>query len=185
MKYCTYIPNRILNDIFVIGIFGAACVCSWVDRIAYLQSDRYVYEWIVTFLLLAASSYLAGIAILTVFVTDRKYAVGSDGLKIQYPWGFCVQHSWEEFSEIGICKVRYTTRGTFHYDVVLRFVIGHEENGPSKGYGKWATDGYVIRHFRKIVTVDFTEARYQEIKMFCPLEIVDYRGIRRYFHDPE
>ena len=115
----------------------------------------------------------------------RKYSISEAGITLIYPLKFTVTYSWNEISDLGICKVHYTTRGPVEYLTAIRCVVGNERNGPSKGYGWWADSFYSVIHFSRIITILYSEARVEEFKKVCPLEIIDYRNIKRYYHDPE
>ena len=114
----------------------------------------------------------------------REYAISKEGITLRYPFRYTVMHSWDEISEIGICNVHYTTRGPVEYLMVIRCVIGEEKSGPAKGHGWWADSFYSAMHFRKIITILYSEERLEEFKQVCPFEIIDYRGIKRHYHDP-
>lgn len=114
----------------------------------------------------------------------RKYSISQEGITLSYPFSITVTHTWRELSEIGICKVHYTTRGPVEYLTAIRCVIGEEKNGPKNGHGLWADSYYSIIHFRKIITIIYSEERLAEFKQVCPFEIIDYRGIKRHYHDP-
>lgn len=113
----------------------------------------------------------------------RKYTITHDGLVLVYPFNFTVTHTWEDLSEIAVCKVHYTTRGPTEYMTAIRCVVGEEKNGPSKGYGWWADSLYSAIHFRKIITIIYSDERLDEFKTMCPLDIADYREMRRYLWD--
>lgn len=110
----------------------------------------------------------------------RKYTVSETGITLKYPLKLTVHHSWNEISEIGICNVHYTTRGPVEHLTAIRCVVGVENNGPSKGYGWWADSYYSVIHFRRIITIIYSDERLEEFVRVCPLEIVDYRSIKRY-----
>lgn len=130
----------------------------------------------VVFFSIASMEYLA---------ISRKYRITEFGIIIQYPLGITVKYSWDILSEVGVCKVHYTTRGSFSYLTVIRCVVGEEKNGPSKGYGRWADSLYSTIHFNKVVVILYTEERHKEFNSICPLDVIDYRGIKRYPFDPE
>ena len=109
----------------------------------------------------------------------REYAISNEGITLSYPFHFVIMHTWDELSEIGICNVHYTTRGSIEYLTVIRCVIGEENNGPAKGHGWWADSFYSAIHFRKIINIVFSEERIEEFRQICPIEIVDYRGIKQ------
>lgn len=111
----------------------------------------------------------------------RRYMVTESGIKLIYPFNYVVAHSWDEISEIGICKVHYTTRGPVEYLTAIRCVVGGEKKGPSKGHGWWADSLYSAIHFRRVITIVYSEERVEEFRKLCPFEVIDYRNIK-YYH---
>ena len=115
---------------------------------------------------------------------SRKYSVTEDGVVLQYFGKIKTLYSWDSVRTIEISKINYTTRSApVSYQTVLRLVTFDEKNGPRKGYGFWATAPYTMFHWRSIITISYTEDRYQEFLDVCPEKVVDYRYIKRYWHD--
>ena len=110
----------------------------------------------------------------------RKYTITETGITLEYPFHVTVHHPWDEIGEIGICNVHYTTRGPIEYLTAIRCVVGNEKNGPNKGYGWWADSFYSVIHFRRIITIIFSDERLEEFKRVCPAAIIDYRNIRKH-----
>lgn len=110
----------------------------------------------------------------------RKYTISESGITLEYPFHFTVYHPWSEISEIGICNVHYTTRGPVEHLTAIRCVVCNEKNGPSKGHGWWADSFYGVIHFRVIITIIYSDERMIEFNRICPMEIIDYRSIKRH-----
>lgn len=124
-----------------------------------------------------------GIGILTLMAfleMGRKYVLSENGITLQYPFRFNAAYTWDQLSGIGICNVHYTNDDPPKYLTVIRCVVGPEKNGPGKGEGWWTSSYYSTVRFRRIITIAYTDERLEEFKKVCPLEIVDYRGIKHY-----
>ena len=120
------------------------------------------------------------LSIANLIVQNRKYAVSEHGITIWGIGGRSTLYPWESFRDIGICKVHYTSRLPYEYDVVIRFSRMVEPRGPRTGtYGPWATEIYELLHFRKIILITFTQERLAQLAAVYPDEIADYRAIRR------
>jgi hypothetical protein len=128
----------------------------------------------------AVSLGIGGLTFMAFLEMGRKYTLSETGVTLQYPFGFSATYTWDRLSEVGICNVHYTNDDPPKYLTVIRCVAGPEKNGPSKGEGWWTTSYYSTVRFRRIITITFTNERLKELKKVCPLEIVDYRGIKHY-----
>ena len=120
------------------------------------------------------------LSIANLIVQNQKYTVSEHGITI---WGIgssSIHYPWESFRDIGICKVHYTARLPYEYDVVIRLSRMEEPRGPRSGsYGPWATELYELFHFRKIFLITFTQERLAQLATVYPGEIADYRAIQR------
>ena len=85
--------------------------------------------------------------------------------------------TWDAISEIGICKVHYSTRSPYTYDVVIRMVIGHEIFSPRNGSGIWQSEVYEVFHRKTVICLEYSEQTLHSIRKVYQGEIVDYRHI--------
>ena len=130
----------------------------------------FILFWFVMLLLSAAN----------LIVQNRKYAVDNHGITISSFGNRRTFYPWQSFRDIGICKVHYTSRLPYDYDVVIRFSQMDESSGPKSGtWGPWATEFYDLIHFRKLLLITFTQARLDQLTAIYPDEIADYRHIKR------
>lgn len=116
----------------------------------------------------------------TSWVSERKYEISPEGIYIKFPFKAKQLHRWSEFSEIALCKVHYAQQSDFHR-AAIRCVIGREEGGPKrarKANEKWAFASYEYRKYKQIISIYYTEERYEEFRALCPLPIKDYRHLR-------
>lgn len=113
----------------------------------------------------------------------RKYKVDETGVTIRYLMGITKFYSWESFSEIALCKVHYRTKGPVHYELAIRCVVGPEKYGPKHATVAnewWSRPEYEVLHFKKIITIYYTEERFRHIQSMYPGSIADYC----YLEDP-
>lgn len=119
-------------------------------------------------------------ALFSSWVSERKYEITRDGMYIKFPLTAMQFHRWSEFSEIALCKVHYAARSDMH-TLAIRCVIGEEEFGPKRARVAkeiWSFTDYEYRHYKKIISIYYTEDRYAEFQSLCPLPIKDYRYLR-------
>lgn len=182
MEYCmdskSDIASAWLLLILVSGV-NVVLVLFLLDKPVWVSVATSI---IALFSIVFSALILVG-AILLFLLNTRKFRITKDGLQIRYITGTVCSYGWDEISEIGICKVRYAAKDISRYKTVLRCVIGNEENGPSHGYGSWATEIYELLHFRKIVTISYTQMRLEDICAVCPFDVIDYRYIRKNAYD--
>ena len=111
-------------------------------------------------------------------ISARKYSVSPEGMTISRPFGRKRMIPWNEFSEVALCKIHYTNVG---HVLAIRCVIGREADGPSQALWakeRWQTVGYEALHHKKVISIYFTQARYDAISNVCPLRIRDFRYLR-------
>ena len=119
-------------------------------------------------------------AVINLIVRSRKFAFSEKGMTIYGIGSWSCFYPWPSFRDIGICKVHYTCRLPYEYDIVLRFSLRDERRGPKSGvWGFWTTELYELIHFRSIIRLSFTQERLDRLRAVCTAEILDHRSIRR------
>ena len=114
------------------------------------------------------------------YVSARKYHVSIDGLTIFYPFGIKHHFAWNEFCEIALCKIHYASGSSKHI-LGIRCAVTSEQSVPKNAILArewWSSMGYEFIHFRKLITIYYTDERFVEIKKFCPVTIKDYRHLK-------
>lgn len=183
MKYCFHYHSYREGEESSLGL-SALFLFFCLEGIFMLLTAQSFGQGVAGMFLTVLGASLTYSMLITYLEICRKYCVSVDGITLLYPFKYTVFHPWSEISEIGICNIHYNHRNPVTYMVAIRIVIGEEKNGPSKGYGPWAESYYSARHFRTIVSILHSDERLKEFEDVCPLEIIDYRGIKRYYHDP-
>lgn len=181
MDYC-YPGYRYREGEGISLSLAAVFLYVFLDGVVSLVKTQRLIEGIVWLGMMAFALSFCCLMLMAYLEVCRKYSVTKEGFVLHYPFHFTVVHSWDELGEIGICKVHYPNRGRppLPYTIAIRCVVGEEKKGPRNGYGWWASSFYSAVHFRKIITIVYTEDRLEEFKKACPLKIIDYRGIRRF-----
>ena len=104
-----------------------------------------------------------------------KYEILAEGIRTKYPLQGWRLISWDEFQQVCVCYAGYTTRGERKAHSVVCFV----KKGEKKNlYGRWKTDNPF--HYRSVITIEYTDELYEEVKEKCPYEIPDLRKTRLY-----
>lgn len=168
--------NRCRNESVSAACF-AMLLMTAVNFLWICGSVKLVFPfmWIFTpfwlwLLILSVQNYL---------VVSRKYTITKNALILTLSNGKTTAHPWSEISEIGICRVRYSARDDQH-SVVFRIVIGQEPNGPASGfYGAWASELYELTHWKKIITIPYSDALHQQIAETVPVPLKDHRHIKK------
>lgn len=179
MKYCFHYHSYREGEKSSLG-FAALFSFFSLEGIYMLLTAQSVGRAIAGLLLIALGLGFTWFFLISYFETCRKYAISEEGITLSYPFEYTVFHSWSEISEIGICNVHYNHRSPVTHMVAIRIVMGKEKKGPSQGYDVWADSYYSAIHFRTIITVLYSDERLEEFEDVCPLEIIDYRRIKRY-----
>lgn len=181
MRYCYHGYDYREGEGISLGI-AAVFLYVFLDCTISLVKAPRIIEGIIWLGMMAFSLSFFCLMLMEYLEICRKYTVTNEGLILHYPLRFTVTHTWDKLSEIGICNVHYASRGRIPVPhlVAIRCVVGEEKKGPRHGHGWWASCVYSAMHFRKIITILYTEEKLEEFKRECPLEIIDYRGIRKY-----
>ena len=104
-----------------------------------------------------------------------KYEILAEGIRTKYPLQGWRLISWDEFQQVCVCYAGYTTRGERKaYSVVCFVKKGEKKNL----YGRWKTGNPF--HYRSVITIEYTDELYEEVKEKCPYEIPDLRKTRLY-----
>lgn len=104
-----------------------------------------------------------------------KYEILAEGIRTKYLLQGWRLISWDEFQQVCVCYAGYTTRGERKaYSVVCFVKKGEKKNL----YGRWKTDNPF--HYRSVISIDYTDELYEEVKEKCPYEVPDLRKTRLY-----
>lgn len=116
---------------------------------------------------------------LVAILSLRKYEIHTKGLTIYYPFGVQRNYSWSDFQEISLCKVHFASAAKRHI-IAIRCSVLKEKKGPKQAVvarGRWATIEYEVIHWGKIITIYYTDERYNEFMSVCPFTITDYQHL--------
>lgn len=173
MKYCWHEQK---NRLFT--IFGLVLTLAIFVYVFFYILSNWPPILGIPLLLLATYYYL--LFLLCVFVEERKYQVSAEGIQISYPFRITHKYSWDDFSEIALCKVRYNSKYPQMHSVAIRCVVGKEKRGPQdakQANEKWSTELYEVKHWKSVVTIEFSDQRFKEFFSLCPCIISDYRHL--------
>ena len=164
MKYCRSKDIR-HTHICTLGLL------LFIVSILVWKLLRHPYGALVFFLLLYVNSSL--VFSLYLLWQHRKYALSQEGITVAYipKWKRLIP--WSSVSEISVCNVHYRTKQG--WETVIRIAVGQEAEGPSYGDGKWSAERYSMKHHRRIILVDYSDAKLEEFRSICPFPIPDYR----------
>lgn len=175
MEFCLLSKDR---DIWKVLVAVSLVMCFWLLK---------------NFALINYIIWIPGFTLALIFhwftwrmciVYNRRYTIDKNALVLVGITGKVVRYDWNQFGDVGICKVHYTAKGPIKFDTVIRCTIGHESAGPQEGfYGFWATEIYEALHLKNVFIISFSEKRIQQFCELCPLEIKDYRFIKKSAYD--
>lgn len=106
----------------------------------------------------------------------REYDVSEYGITIRYFGRKEVLHRWDKVTQICRCIIHRSGTGATQDDVIW-ITFGQIKNGPPHEKYRWRTISYGLRHFRTVLTLEYTPERLNEIKNYTTLDISDYRHI--------
>lgn len=173
MKYCSSKNSLRVVGIFLLIIISAILIGAL--QICFIEPVRMqpliLLIWIPVILLWAfVWVWLFRMTLLG----WRKFQITEEGLVIQDLLRKPLLHKWQKISEIGICKVHYSTKGMpYYYDTVLRCVIGEEKKGPASGFGSWQGELYEAMHMKTVISIDYDTKVLEELQR--KKAITDYR----------
>lgn len=102
-----------------------------------------------------------------------KYEFQENGISVKYPFSSQKMISWNEFQQVCVCYSDYGKYGSAFV------VIACVKKGAKKNmYGRWKTTS-PFSH-RSVITMDYTDELYKEIKEKCPYEVSDLRNTQAY-----
>ena len=116
-----------------------------------------------------------GLWIVSIYGTGcfARYGIEENGIWAKYLFGKGQSIPWSEFQEVCVCYAAYNNTGGAY--VVICFVKhGQKPNAR----GRWKTDNPF--YHRSVITMDYTQELYDEVKEKCPYEIVDLRNTKSY-----
>lgn len=155
--------------IILIGLSGCSTVSVWI-----------LWGWLAAFGLIALAIWNCLIFLARSYqVTEKVFELKNFKKKV-------LQYSWEEISEISVCDVHHATKSYVH-DKVIRVVLAPEKNGPTNpkcsrhvgtGLERWRDYSYSLKNYRKIILIEYSEERLNQIQEVYKKEIKDYRTKR-------
>lgn len=179
-----YYSRRRLNNFCCIGLMVYALFAAGIDiywNIVDLRKTGVEFVdiglWLISFCLIKASVFYY------LIFSSRAYKVMEKGIFIRNFKRKVIEYSWDEISEISICDVHHASKSLYH-EKVIRVVIGNEKNGPSNlkcpcnllnGRERWRNASYGLRHYKKIILIEYSEERLNQIQTVSKKEIKDYR----------
>ncbi len=155
------------------AVITGAAIKSFRNLPFYFFCDCLITIWLVK----AAIFYY-------LVLLSRSYQATEEGFFLRN-FKRIVRYSWDEVSEISVCDVHHASRGMAH-DKIIRVVIGKEKNGPTNskaprsigGLERWRKASYSLRHYKKIIMIEYSEERFLQIQNVYKKEIQDYRTER-------
>jgi hypothetical protein len=179
VQYCYHFQRYRDGEGISLGL-AALFLCFFLEFAFRLVTAQVIGQVVASLVLMAIGLGVAVGMVMCYLEICRRYSVTESGLVLEYPFRYTVIHPWETLSEIGICNVHYTARGPVEHLTAIRCVVGEEKKGPRHGYDCWAESWYSALHFRKVITILFTEERLEEFEKVCPVKIQDYRNVRKW-----
>lgn len=165
-------PNMIAPSVLLLGVLCIASIFKDVGDTVFpvLQFQKMFAVFVVLY---AFPMFFA-------YVSARKYQVSNDGLTIIYPFGIKHHYAWYEFCEIALCKIHYAPGSSKHI-LSLRCAVASDQSVPKNAALArewWSSMGYELIHFRKLITIYYTDERFDEFGKCCPVAIKDFRHLR-------
>lgn len=176
MRYCWGNDDGSTNVIApCVLVLGALCISSIIKdasttTFSALQLSKMIAAFVVLYVLPMFAAYISA----------RKYQISTDGLTIFYPFGIEHHYDWNEFYEIALCKIHYAPGSSKHI-LGIRCAVVSEQSVPKNAILArewWSSMGYEFVHFKKLITIYYTDERFAEFEKHCPTTIKDYRHLK-------
>lgn len=124
--------------------------------------------WLVTLGLVCAADGTMGVQ-----TSMAEFTFSSSGVQVKYPLEKLRFYPWEDFQQVCIC---YYSRATEMSGYPLICLVRNGEK--TDRFGRWKTGS--VFHYRKLLCLDYFDEQLQEIRRFCPLDILDLRDKGNY-----
>lgn len=182
MNYCwNHNRNKAVNCITnAVAVLLLSIVLVNLTRQAYSLIIAWTWSRIPTLAIMCIVVYFCGLFLLVIAAHERKYQVDEHGLTIGYPFGIQRFFAWSDIDSITICKVHYIKKGPLQYKTAIRFAIEKEKAGPEQATQAdevWSNEMYEIKHWEKVITIEFSEERLDEVIKSNAPQILDYRHL--------
>lgn len=181
MKYCSQKNTLRILGIFLLLFVGSAL--AGAIQACYIEPVR-AQSW---FLLIWVPLILLGAFVWVwlfrlTLLSWRKFRIAEEGLIIQDLLRKPALYKWQDIVEIGICKVRYSSKGApYYFDTVLRCVTREEKKGPGEGFGAWQGELYEAIHMATIISIDYDQKILEELQ--SKKIVTDYRHLYKNPYD--
>lgn len=168
----TEIKRKEYNESKAVHILAIAVSLMMAIFVFYLSRNMlYLYERIISYIV---SYYALVYAYKSHQMDFSKFNIDLDGINAKYPFHAEKLISWDEFQQVCVCYGDYSKAGISAF-VYICFI----KKGAKKDfYGRWKAN--TPSHYRKIITMNYTDELYEEVKNKCPYEVVDLRNTRIY-----
>ena len=128
MRYCRSKSHRVGSYIFpticLAIVFWCILVC-WED-----PQKQYAGMWLGIAAFMLIPCVFLGLYIIW---ENRKYQLSQDGITVAYFEKYPKTFSWNDISEVAVCKVHYDPKGG--WETVIRVAVWTEYGGPGNGDG--------------------------------------------------
>ena len=176
MKDCYYSKkNKVVRWLLLIlgVVFGGTSITFGLFIIlAYRLEARIIIPC--GLLMIAVGICLAIECTLQYWLLNRKYKVDSMGLYVQHTRNNKQFYSWHQMQEVCLCNIHQGSHEGI-YDTVIWCVVGTIKEDPPNIKRHRNNPYYGIRHFRSLITIEYSEERFSEFKRFYGGSNSDYR----------
>ncbi len=176
-KFCIQLSDRYHPVVIMVMAVWIAFLWETATELIQLFTGKNTGKVIHIFIILFLGT-VCWFFFCTLMMLVRKYQASPSGLMIYYPFGIKKLYSWEAFGSVCVTKVDFRTRlDDPDFEVWIRFAVGKEHNGPGvcdHSWARWKNPSYYITRAYKIIQIQYTKDRFQEIQQVCPFEIPDY-----------
>ena len=172
MKYCLDIKrNPKFRKLEIASLLA-------IEFIAFLMFIKNDHSWG----RLLTICYL-GICLLTwvdSYILTRKYYVDPTGLTVSLTFGYNKKFKWEQIAQVAVCRVHMKARS--HKEMLaIRFSICANTIIPQNAVyanEKWSSELYELLHWKNVISVEYSDARYEDIAKYCTSQILDCRHLK-------
>lgn len=173
MRYCwSHSDND--GNVLTVGVVLIWCL-GFAEIIAVGESSvEHIIKW---FLIL---SVLSALPLFLAFVSARKYRITANGIEIMYPFRIKDFFYWEKFNEIAVCKIHYASGNAKHI-LAIRCSLSERTSVPRNATSSrawWTSMMYELVFFKELISIYYTDVRYEEFQRFSPIPIKDYQSMK-------
>jgi len=176
MKEFFFSKRHTISQYAVIIVFPLCALLVFGSGLYVLISEPITQDsWVIFSLSLLIGFAILLIGLVLYIITYRYYQIDADGVYVQYAKKWTVFYPWEKVEQVCVCKLIRSTTTKDSYNEVIWLVLGPVRYAPPDLHHRYDISGYATLNWKKILIIEYSLERLEELKKYYLSEIKDYR----------